>query len=115
MMGEAVRIRLADMAEYAAKAMRILEDRTAAQLAEDEIRLLAVTHAVQIVGEAARKVPEDVRARAPSIAWRLSVAMRNIVVHDYGDVDLEILVETVRNDFPPLIADLERLLGEQDI
>jgi uncharacterized protein with HEPN domain len=40
--------------------------------------------------------------------------MRNILVHDYGKVSLQILADTVRNDFPSLIADLERLLGHDD-
>ena len=114
MMEELARIRLTDMIEYATKAVDMLGDRTPDQLESDDIRLLAVTRAVQIVGEAARKVPPSVRARAPTIAWRLSVGMRNTLVHDYGDVDVGLLVATVRNDFPPLIAALERLLGEQD-
>lgn len=114
MMEELARVRLMDMVEYAAKAVEFLEDRTPDQLKTDDMRLLAVTRAVQIVGEAARKVPPSVQAKAPSIAWRLSVGMRNILVHDYGDVDVGLLVATIRNDFPPLIASLERLLGEQD-
>ena len=113
-MDESVRLRLLDMVGYAGKAIRILEDRSAEALSQDEIRSLAVTHAVQIVGEAARKVPDDVRERVPSVAWRASVAMRNIIVHDYGDVDYEILVQTVRYDFPALVSDLKRLLGEDN-
>lgn len=111
-MEESVHLRIVDMIEYADKAVRMLEGRGADALRLDEMRLLAIIHAVQIVGEAARKVPDDVRVRVPSVAWRSSIAMRNILVHDYGDVDVEVLVDTVRNDFPPLIADLERLLGE---
>lgn len=113
MIEDSVRIRLNDMHNYASKAVRILAHRSAENLATEEVYALAVVHAVQIVGEAARKVPDDVRATAPSVAWRASVAMRNILVHDYGDIDFDILVATVRNDFPPLIAELERLL-EQD-
>lgn len=113
-MEEPVRLRIADMIEYAGKAVRMLDGRTAQALRDDEMRFLAIVHAVQIVGEAARKAPDEIRAKVPSVAWRSAIAMRNILVHDYGDVDVDVLVDTVRNDFPPLIADLERLLGEDD-
>jgi uncharacterized protein with HEPN domain len=111
-MDEATRIRIVDMVTYATKAVDMVGDRTAAELAAEDMRFLAVVHAVQIVGEAARRAPEFIRAQAPSIAWRAAIAMRNILVHDYGDVNVEVLVSTVADDFPPLIADLERLLGE---
>jgi Uncharacterized conserved protein len=113
-MDDGVRIRITDMVLYAGKAVRILGEHSAETLALDDVHLMAVTHAVQIVGEAARKVPDDIRQRVPSVAWQQSVAMWNILVHAYGDVDVGILVDTVRRDFQPLIADLERLLGEDD-
>jgi uncharacterized protein with HEPN domain len=109
-MEQAVRVKLEDMRENAVKALGFLGSRTPVDLAADSL----VAYAVQIVGEAARKVPDTVRAAAPSVAWQASVAMRNILVHDYGKVSLQILVDTVREDFPPLIADLERLLGHDD-
>ncbi|RZJ88648.1 MAG: DUF86 domain-containing protein [Brevundimonas sp.] len=114
-MDDATRIRIRDMVEYATKAADMVGERTAADLAGEDMRRLAVVHAVQIVGEAARKVPDAVRERAPSIAWRAAIAMRNILVHDYGDVNLDVLISTVADDFPPLIADLERLLSETNL
>jgi uncharacterized protein with HEPN domain len=113
-MEQAVRVKLEDMRENAVKALGFLGSRTPVDLAADSLVAYAILHAVQIVGEAARKVPDTVRAAAPSVAWQASVAMRNILVHDYGKVSLQILVDTVREDFPPLIADLERLLGHDD-
>ncbi|MEQ7155592.1 HepT-like ribonuclease domain-containing protein [Brevundimonas aurifodinae] len=113
-MDDAVRIRLADMRDNAVKALAFLDEREPNELDAEPLYAYAILHAVQIVGEAARKIPDAVRHAAPSVAWQASVAMRNILVHDYGKVSLQILVDTVRNDFPPLIADLERLLGEND-
>lgn len=113
-MEDSVRHRLEDMIEYGRKALRVLGDRNVDQLITDEVHYLALIHAVQIVGEAARKVPDAVRERVPSVAWRDAVTMRNLLVHDYGDVNPAILIDTVRNDLPPLIADLERLLGETE-
>ncbi len=113
-MDHGVRIRLEDMRDNASRAVRFLLSKEPADLEADPLYAYAILHAVQIVGEAARKVPDAVRQAAPSVAWQASVAMRNILVHDYSKVSLQILVDTVRNDFPPLIADLERLLGEDD-
>lgn len=111
-MDEAVRIRLEDMRENAARAIAFLGELTPGGLEADPMPAYAILHAVQIVGEAARKIPHDLREAAPSVAWQASVAMRNILVHDYGKVSLQILVDTVRKDFPPLIVELDRLLGD---
>ncbi|WP_372707334.1 DUF86 domain-containing protein [Brevundimonas sp.] len=113
-MEEAVRIKLEDMRDNAVKALSFLDFRTPADLEAEPLRAYAILHAVQMVGEAARKVPQIVREAAPSVAWQASVAMRKILVHDYGKVSFQILVDTVRDDFPPLIANLERLLGQDD-
>lgn len=100
------------MRDHAVRALEYLGPLTADELAENGLHAFAVIHAVQIVGEAARKVPSDIRDRFPGIAWRFAVAMRNIVVHDYGEIDLSVVWTTVRDDFPPLIAALDRLLAE---
>ena len=113
-MDEAVRIRLRDLRDNARRALDFLGHRVADDLELDPLYAYAVLHAVQIVGEAAGKVPADVRESAPSIAWRASVAMRNILVHDYSFVSKDILVDTVRRDFPGLIEEVQRLLGEDN-
>ena len=109
-----IRFRLEDMRDNALKALNFLDSRDPVDLETDPLHAYAIPHAVQIVGEAAGKVPDAVRAAAPSVAWQASVGMRNILVHDYGKVSLQILVDTVRGDFPSLIADLERPLGHDD-
>jgi uncharacterized protein with HEPN domain len=70
----------------------------------------AVTRCVEIIGEAARAVPHDVRAQAPSVPWAQIVATRNILVHAYGRVDPAILWALVQNGLVKLEADLSPLL-----
>lgn len=106
--------RLNDMREFAVRAVRFVGDRAASDIAADDTISLALVRAVQIVGEAARKIPEETRQRAPEIAWRQAVAIRNILVHGYRDIDYEIVVDTVRHDFPGLIEAVERLLTEEE-
>lgn len=92
-MDESVRIRLTDMRDNAVKALAFLDARESSDLDVDPLHAYAILHAIQIVGEAARKVPDDIRDKAPSVAWRALAAMRNILVHDYGKVSLQILVD----------------------
>lgn len=63
-----------------------------------------------IIGEAASQIPEDVEEQYPTIPWNLMRAMRNRIVHVYFNVDERLMWDTVQNDLPPLISQLETLL-----
>lgn len=66
-----------------------------------------------IIGEAASNLDSEVREAAPEVPWREIVGMRNVLVHDYDSVDLEIVWDVVENELPDLASRLERLLEEQ--
>jgi uncharacterized protein with HEPN domain len=112
-MDPSIRFRLEDMAEYAGIALDILGGLTPVEVEADLKTHFALIRAVQVVGEAAAKTPESYRAANSLVPWRRAINMRNILVHAYRQIDLTVVVTTVREDFPVLIADLERLLGEQ--
>ena len=76
----------------------------------DEQLRLAITHLLQIIGEAARRVSLDFRAAYPEIPWKAIVGMRSKVVHDYLNVDEDVVWDTVKNDLAPLVIKLEKLL-----
>ncbi len=105
------RTRLSDMLSYAKDALELLGAADAA-LAADKMRRYAVTRAAAIVGEAASQVSELGRGACPAIPWSGAISTRNRLIHAYRGLDLSVLVSTVREDFPPLIAELERLLGD---
>jgi uncharacterized protein with HEPN domain len=65
---------------------------------------------LEIIGEAARRISEETQAAHPDLPWSDMVGMRNIMIHEYDDVDLVIVWETVNNDLPPLIDALEKPL-----
>jgi uncharacterized protein with HEPN domain len=73
---------------------------------------LAVIRALEIVGEAARHIPEMERRNHSQIPWQEMVAMRNMLIHQYFGVDLEVLWRTVKEDLPPLRDDIQRMLAE---
>jgi uncharacterized protein with HEPN domain len=70
----------------------------------------ALTHLVQVIGEAARQVSREFCDEHPEIPWQEIVGMRHKVVHDYLGVDEDIVWQVVTEDLPPLIASLEKLL-----
>ena len=75
--------------------------------------LFALVRAIEIMGEAAGRVSEDVQKAEPEIPWREAVGIRNRLVHAYFDVDLGILWQTVFESVPQLRERLEKLLIKQ--
>lgn len=71
---------------------------------------LAVERCLEIIGEAAGRISPEFQARETSIAWRRIKGMRNILAHEYGQIDYEIVHKTVTDEIPGLIASLEALL-----
>ena len=112
------RMRLLDMRDAAEKARRIATGRTRADLDSDDMLDLALVKAIEIIGEAANHVSEDTRALAPDIDWGKIIGMRNRLIHDYTNINLDVLWEVITYQLPPLITALNRLIeakyGAQD-
>lgn len=70
----------------------------------------SVIRRIEIIGEAARRVSPDTKVAYPLIPWNEMIGMRNLMIHDYDDVDLWIVWETVQRDLPHLIALIESLM-----
>jgi len=98
------------MMERAEKACALVWDKNRSAYDRDEVLHLALTHLVQPVGEADRHVSQTFCDDHPQIPWRAVVGMRHKVVHDYMNVDEDILWDTVTNELPPLIEDLKKIL-----
>lgn len=81
------------------------------QFSADQMLIDAVIRNFQVIGEAARLVPEDVQSAHPEIPWRDMQKMRHVLVRDYDQVDTEKVWLTIHEDLPPLIEPLKRLLG----
>lgn len=95
---------LGHMLDAARKAHAKVATITRSQFDADENLRLAVTHLLQIIGEAARRVSDEARDARPSIPWKAVVGMRHKVVHDYFGVDEDVVWNTARNELPPLIG-----------
>lgn len=72
----------------------------------------AVIRRLEIIGEAARRVSDEIREACPELPWHKMVGMRNVMIHEYNDVDLSLVWDTVRSRLPGLILALEGILSD---
>jgi uncharacterized protein with HEPN domain len=105
---EAVRLR--HMLDHAKETVAMVRGRTRADLDTDRQLNLSLVRLLEIVGEAAGRVPTEERAHHPDIAWPEIIGLRNRLIHGYDSVDFDILWQIVTDDLAPLIAALERAL-----
>jgi uncharacterized protein with HEPN domain len=77
----------------------------------DGMRYDATLRNLELMGEAATHVPDELRARAPGIPWRQVIATRNRLIHAYLGIDLDTVRSIVREDVPALHRDLIALLA----
>jgi len=78
----------------------------------NELIQIWMVHHLQIIGEAVRSIDPDFRNKHPSVPWRLIAGMRNILIHDYGSINFEIVWSAVENNVPNLKVEIEKILLE---
>ena len=107
-------VRLRHMLDGVRQALEFVSNRNRGELDNDPMLLLALTRAVEIVGEAANHVSEEGRRKYPTLPWAEMVGMRNRIIHAYFEVDSDVLWETVTDDFPGLRSELETILAAEE-
>jgi len=77
---------------------------------KDKKTVYSVVRAIEIIGEAAKNVPEQVRKKYPDVPWKQMAGMRDKLIHEYFGVDLEILWETAKDDVPQLKTPISEVM-----
>ena len=105
---------LGHMLDTARKAVCRIEGKSRAEYDADEDLRIVIAHLVQTIGEAPARVSAPTRESHPEIPWRQITGIRHRIVHDYMDVDYDVLWQVATGDLPPLIAQLERTVPDGD-
>jgi uncharacterized protein with HEPN domain len=105
---------LLDIFRAAKIAISYLERKTKDEFYRDIQCQDAVVRRLEIIGEAARRVSSETIAELPDLPWKKMIGMRNIMIHEYDDVDLAIVWDTVKNDLPRLISLLEPIIPPEE-
>lgn len=103
------RVYLEDMLAAAEKVARYAAGMTRAALADDPKTLDAILRNLEVIGEAAKNVPAAVRKTCPRIEWQKVAGLRDLLIHQYFGIDLDIIWDIVQNKVPRLTEDLREV------
>ena len=103
------RLYLDDMLEAIDRVHRYVGDRTFEDLAQDELRIDGVVRNLELLGEAAKHLPHDLRDRHPAVPWRALTGLRDILAHQYFSLNLPILWDLIHNELPQVSSALKAI------
>jgi len=94
------------------KVARYMANLSREAFAADEMRVDAVVRNLSVIGEAVKHLPVDLRSRHPEVDWQKISGLRDILVHEYFGIDLDIVWDLIRNKLPLLQRQIESILSE---
>jgi hypothetical protein len=104
---------LQDILNAMEKAQRFIAGMDYSQFTQDEKTISAAAHELEVIGEAAKNIPVDVKTRYPGIPWKDMMGMRDRIAHGYFAVDLEVVWRTVTQVNPQVKPEVTRAIEEE--
>lgn len=83
------------------------------EFVKDKRSQRAIERVLTIIGEATKRMSEDLRKRTPKIPWKKIAGMRDVLMHEYGEIKIEKVWRTVKEDVPPLLEDLNKIFEKK--
>ena len=103
---------LDDILEAAKRIEKYTKRLTLEKAKKDTLVVDAVVRNLEIIGEAAKNIPGQVKEKYPDIEWRKIAGLRDILAHEYFGVDLEVLWDIIENKLPVLKKQVVRILKD---
>jgi uncharacterized protein with HEPN domain len=97
------------------EALSLVSGKTRQDYDSDSVLRLALTHLIQVIGEAARRVSSQFREKHQQIPWEAIAGMRSKIVHDYMNVDEDIVWDSVTQELQPLIDELRKIVPPESV
>lgn len=102
-----------DMLDAIKKGMSFVEDISFSKFKEDDKTQFAVIRAIEIIGEASKKIPNEIKVQYKEVPWKEISGMRDKLIHDYIGIDIEVVWKTVEEDLhsiKPLLVQMKKEL-----
>ena len=104
---------LDDIVDAMNKVEDFTKDMKYEEFIEDDKTTFAVIRALEIIGEAVKKMPPSIKKQHPQIPWKDMAGMRDKLIHEYFGVKTKVVWETIKQDIPPLKPLFQRILAEE--
>ena len=112
-MSRDILVYLDDIQASCKKVLRYTEGMNHEMFVQDDRTYDAVVRNLEIIGEAVKHIPEDVRQRYPVVEWRKIAGLRDVVAHIYFGINDEIVWDVVENKIPQLLEQISRILEQE--
>ena len=111
-MSRNLRLYLSDILTSISKIKRYTAGMSYEQLIADELTFDAVVHNLQIIGEAVKNIPSEIRDRYPQVEWRKMAGLRDVIAHAYFTIDDQIVWDIVQNKLDDLHQKIQQIIAE---
>lgn len=103
---------ISDMLDYCESAISFISGLNYSSFIKDEKSIFAVIRAIEVIGEASKKVPKSLKIKYDNIPWREIAGMRDKLVHEYFGINEKVVWNTVKHDIPALKQQIEVIKEE---
>ncbi len=101
---------LNDIFDTINKGLSFVENMTYEEFCNDDKTQFALIRALEIIGEASKKIPSEIKSEYSAIPWLEMMGMRDILIHDYFGVNIKVIWETAKKDLPDLKEKIRKLV-----